>query len=291
MDIADLTLLDATEFKQVEFDYNHELQTASIILNPIGRPCFNLALLEELETSQQLLKNNNLNPEYLLLMSNTRGVFSFGGDLAHFARLIRSQDLMGLSRYMKLCIDVLMSTSYLYKLEKIAVVQGTAFGGGFEAALSCSAIIAERSARFGFPERLFNLFPGMGAYSYLIRRVSPALARRIISCTERNYTAQEMYDMGIVDLVVEDGAGREAAIEYITERKRYRNAYNAIREITDLYHKVDYDELYKVGEKWVKTALQLGERDLRKMELIGKGQDKYVNQPATRQDTQLQEIS
>lgn len=290
MDIADLTLLDATDFKQIEFDYNHAQQTAAIMLNPIGRPCFNQSLLEELEASQQLLKNNNLNPEYLLLMSNVRGVFSFGGDLEYFSRLIRSQDLMGLSRYMKLCIDVLMSTSYLYKLEKVAVVQGIAFGGGFEAALSCTTIIAERSARFGFPERLFNLFPGMGAYSYLIRRVSPAMARRIISCTERNYSAQEMYDMGIVDMVVEDGAGREAAMDYVSERKRYRNAYNAIREVTDLYHKVEYDELYKIGEKWVKTALQLGERDLRKMELIARGQDKYITQPRTR-NAQLQEIS
>lgn len=291
MDTVDLTLLDTTDFKQVEFDYDHAQQTASIILNPIGRPCFNPGLLEELEASQQLLKNNNLNPEYLLLMSNTRGVFSFGGDLRHFARLIRSQDLMGLSRYMKLCIDVLMSTSYQYKLEKIAVVQGAAFGGGFEAALSCAAIIAERSARFGFPERLFNLFPGMGAYSYLIRKVTPAMARRIVSCSERYYSAQDMYDMGIVDMVVEDGAGREAAMEYVAERKRFRNAYNAIREVTDLYHKVEYDELYKIGEKWVKTALQLGERDLRKMELIAKGQDKYITQPCAEETTPLQEIS
>ncbi|MEJ2362573.1 MAG: crotonase/enoyl-CoA hydratase family protein [Gammaproteobacteria bacterium] len=276
MDVAELKLLDTSNFKQIEFDYDHEQQTASIIFNPIGRPCFNLDLLEELEASQQLLKNNNLNPTHLLVLSNVKGVFSFGGDLRHFARLIRSQDLMGLSRYMKLCIDVLMSTSYLYKLEKIAVVQGAAFGGGFEAALSCSTIIAERSAQFGFPERLFNLFPGMGAYSYLIRRVSPAIARRIISCTERNYTAQQMYDMGIVDMVVEDGTAREAAMDYVRDRRRYQNAYNAIREVTDFYHKVDYDELYKIGEKWVKAALQLSDRDLRKMDLIGKGQDKYI---------------
>lgn len=277
MEVAELKLLNSSDFKQIDFAYDHELEVASILFNPIGRPCFNLDLLEELESSQQLLKNNNLNPTHLLVMSNIKGVFSFGGDLRLFTRLIRARDLMGLSRYMKLCIDVLMSTTYLYKLEKVAVVQGIAFGGGFEAALSCSTIIAERSAQFGFPERLFNLFPGMGAYSFLIRRVSPAIAKRIISCTERKYSAQEMYDMGIVDMVVEDGTGREAALDYVIQRKRYDNAYNAIREVTDLYHKVEFDELYRIGEKWVKTALQLGERDLRKMELIAKGQDKYAN--------------
>lgn len=276
MEVAELKLLNSSDFKQIDFAYDHELQTASIIFDPIGRPCFNMELLEELEASQQLLKNNHLNPTHLLVMSNVKGVFSFGGDLRLFSRLVRSKDQMGLSRYMKLCIDVLMSTTYLYQLEKIAVVQGIAFGGGFEAALSCSTIIAERSAQFGFPERLFNLFPGMGAYSFLIRRVSPAIAKRIISCTERKYTAQQMYDMGIVDMVVEDGTGREAAMDYVADRKRYENAYNAIREITDFYHKVDYDELYKIGEKWVKTALQVGERDLRKMEIFAKGQDSYA---------------
>lgn len=277
MEVAELKLLKSSGFKQVDFAYDHKLDTASIMFDPVGRPCFNMELLEELEASQQLLKNNNLNPSHLLVMSNTKGVFSFGGDLRLFTQLIRTHDQMGLSRYMKLCIDVLMSTSYLYKLEKVAVVEGIAFGGGFEAALSCATIIAERSAQFGFPERLFNLFPGMGAYSFLIRRVSPAMAKRIISCTERKYSAQQMYDMGIVDMVVEDGTGREAAMNYVAERKRYDNAYNAIREVTDFYHKVDYDELYKIGEKWVKTALQLGERDLRKMEIIAKSQDKYAN--------------
>ena len=277
MDVAELKILKSTEFKQIDFAYNPNLETASIIFDPRGRPCFNMALLEELEAAQQLLKNNHLSPTHLLVMSNSKGVFSFGGDLQLFTRLIRSQDLMGLSRYMRLCIDVLMSTTYLYKLEKVAVVQGIAFGGGFEAALSCSTIIAERSAQFGFPERLFNLFPGMGAYSFLIRRVSPAIAKRIISCDSRNYSAQQMYDMGIVDLIVEDGTGREAAMDYIVNRKRYDNAYNAIREVTDFYHKVEYDELYKIGEKWVKAALQLSDRDLRKMELIAKGQEKYSN--------------
>lgn len=277
MNIAERKHVQSTDYRQIEFAYDHNLQTASIIFDPEGRPCFNIALLEELEAAQQLLKSNNLEPTHLLVMSNSKGVFSFGGDLQLFTRLIRTKDLAGLSRYMKLCIDVLMSTTYLYKLEKVAVVQGIAFGGGFEAALSCSTIIAERSAQFGFPERLFNLFPGMGAYSFLIRRVSPAIAKRIISCTERKYTAQEMYDLGIVDQIVEDGTGREAAMEYVARHHRYQNAYNAIREVTDLYHKVDFDELYKVGEKWVKAALQLGDRDLRKMEMIAKGQDKYAS--------------
>ena len=50
-------------------------------------------------------------------------------------------------------------------------MQGECLGGGFEAALSSDVIVAEKSARFGFPEILFNLFPGMGAYSFLERKI------------------------------------------------------------------------------------------------------------------------
>jgi DSF synthase len=256
--------------------YDDTSKVASISFSPIGRPCFNLDLLQELDSAQQILKTTDIEPSHLLVMSSSKGVFSFGGDLGLFTRLIRTKDLQGLTRYMKLCIDVLMSTSYQQKMEKVAVVQGIAFGGGFEAALSCSTIIAEKSAVFGFPERLFNLFPGMGAYSFLIQRVSPSIAKRMITCERKKYTAEELYDLGIVDMVVEDGAGKDAAYDYIDNQHRFSNAYNAIREVTDYYHKVDYNGLYKIGENWVKAALKLSDRDLRKMEIIGKGQDKYA---------------
>src|SRR3972149_4441233 len=56
-------------------------------------------------------------------------------------------------------------------LTTISLVQGDALGGGFETALSSDVIIAEQSAAMGLPEVLFNLFPGMGAYSLLTRRI------------------------------------------------------------------------------------------------------------------------
>lgn len=272
-----LSFLDSLEYKQINFRYDSEQNIAWIALNPKGRPCFNQDLLNELDTAQQFLKNETINPSHLILTSDIKGVFSFGGDLNLFTKYIRTKDRQGLSKYMKLCIDVLMSTSYLYNLEKVAVVQGSAFGGGFEAALSCSTIIAEKSAEFGFPERLFNLFPGMGAYSYLIRRVSPNVARRIVSCERKKYSAQELYDLGIVDILVDDGTGKEAAAEYVKHRQQYSNGYNAIRAVTDYYHKVHHTELHDVGEQWVKAALHLKDRDLRFMEMVAKGQHKFAH--------------
>ena len=53
-------------------------------------------------------------------------------------------------------------------------------GGGFEAALAGNVLVAERGTRLGFPEVLFGLFPGMGAYTLLRRRVDAVTAEKII---------------------------------------------------------------------------------------------------------------
>ena len=91
----------------------------------------------------------------------------------------------------------------------ISLIQGEALGGGFESALSSNVIIAERRARMGFPEILFNLFPGMGAYSLLSRRLGMKRAEDMIF-SGRIYTAEELHEMGVVDLLVEDGTGETA---------------------------------------------------------------------------------
>src|SRR5438874_1463435 len=62
----------------------------------------------------------------------------------------------------------------------VSLIQGNCLGGAFECALSSNLMVAERSAKTGLPEVLFNLLPGMGAYSLLARRVAPHFARKII---------------------------------------------------------------------------------------------------------------
>ncbi len=131
--------------------------------------------------------------------------------------MIREGDRDGLFDYARTCIDILhaSATGYGLPITTIALVQGEALGGGFEAALSANILIAERGARFGFPETVFGLFPGMGAFSFLARRVAPALAKRII-VSGKVYTAEELYQLGIVDQVVADGEGEESVRAFYT---------------------------------------------------------------------------
>ncbi|MHB8766587.1 MAG: crotonase/enoyl-CoA hydratase family protein, partial [Deferrisomatales bacterium] len=144
-----------------------------------------------------------------------------------------------------------------------------ALGGGFEAAISFNVVLAEADARFGLPEVLFNLFPGMGAYSLLARRLGPDRAERIILSGDL-YTAAQMHEMGVVDGVVPRGEGEQAVRAFIERHRKRRNAHLALFRVRGRYRGLAYDELVDIGEIWVEAALGLEPKDLRLMRrLVG----------------------
>src|SRR3546814_13260948 len=100
----------------------------------------------------------------------------------------------------------------------IGLAQGDALGGGFEALMTFDVVVAERQARFGLPEILFGLFPGMGAYSILARRIGHAHAERMI-LGGKCYSAEEMYDMGLVHVIAEAGEGEQAVRDFIDRNR------------------------------------------------------------------------
>lgn len=259
-------------FDNVLVDIQPKEGIAHLVMSPIGRPCFSLELLRELKRAQEMADEYGC--KYLILSSNIKGVFNFGGDVTYFSQLIREKNRQALSGYMKACIDVLHHESTVDERVRIAVVQGDSFGGGFEAALCCDTIIAEDNARFFFPESMFNLFPGMGAFSYLERKTNASIAKRIIT-SEHVYSAQEVFELGIVDQVVSQGVGMPAAKKYIRSYERHRNSYDAIRQIANHEKPVTYDELFGIGKIWVDYALKLSDRDLRVMDKISSSQTRY----------------
>lgn len=255
-----------------------------LYMRPAPRPCFTPRLLQEVHAYQEQLEGTGgafvsggqyCQVRYQVLASRLPGVFNLGGDLQLFSRLIQSRDRDALYRYAKACIDVLYPNAVNYHLPitTISLVQGEALGGGFEAALSSNVLIAERSAKMGLPEVLFNLFPGMGAYSLLARRLDRARAEQMI-LSGRIYSAEELYDMGVVDVLAEDGAGEEAVYGYIRKHKRMQNTYQAIQKVRQRFNPVTYDELMDITAIWVDAALRLEPKDLRVMERLVKAQDR-----------------
>jgi DSF synthase len=246
--------------------------------SPQPRPCFNAELLRDIKSYHDILKGSNgkftrMGEEqpidYVVLASEKTGVFNLGGDLDLFKKLISEQDRAGLLQYGRACIDVLYSnyTAFDLPATTISLVQGDALGGGFEAALSGDVIVAEKSARFGFPEILFNLFPGMGAYSFLDRRIGQRGAEEIIS-SGQIYSAQQMMEKGVVDVVVDDGEGETGVAALIEKRKRSQNGFAALARTRRRVHRIDYDELIDVVKIWVDSALRLNIRDLKLMQRL-----------------------
>jgi len=254
-------------------------------LNPGTKGCFTPNLLLDIRSFQERVADwCTTNPaakdelNYLVALSAVKGVWNLGGDLGLFCELIRSRDRAGLLQYGKECIDaVYANTTHLgvTHLTTMCVVQGLALGGGAESSLSGNLVIAERQARFSFPEVSFGSFPGMGAYSLLRRRVGPAEARRIITSASE-FTAAQFYEMGIVDVLVEDGDGVVAARKHLRLHAKRRNGLQGFQLAVERADPIPYEELLDVVTIWVDTALQATNHEIRHMEKIVARQSKLL---------------
>ena len=245
---------------------------------PEPRPCFNPALLADIRAYYDYLVATGgvidcygeEHPiEYVVLASASQGVFNLGGDLDLFKQLMDTRDRQGLLRYGRACSDVLYRNyiGHNLPLTTISLVQGECLGGGFEAALSSDVLIAEKSAHFGFPEIIFNLFPGMGAYSFLERRIGQRGAEELIT-SGKIYTAEEMAAHGVVDLVAENGNGEAEVAALIRRRGRSRNGFSALTQVRRRVQRIEFSELLDVVQIWVDSALKLNSRDLKLMQRL-----------------------
>jgi DSF synthase len=122
---------------------------------------------------------------------------------------------------------------------------------------------------------LFNLFPGMGALSFLSRKIGMRAAEAMVR-SGRVYTATELYEMGIVDVLAEDGQGEKALYDWIRKNHRSLNSFQAIQRAKQRVNPLTLDELYDITEIWVDAALRLSERDLKIMERLVRAQNRKV---------------
>jgi len=286
VDFKALEGLFQRKYEQIEVRFDPEQAIAWTYMNPSGAPCFNLGLLEELRTHDAAIaasggrlfyKGDLRQIRYYVVASKIQNVFNFGGDLALFVQLVKSQDRDALMQYATLCIDNMYPRicNYNSSMTTISLVQGEALGGGFETALSSNVIVAERRARMGTPEILFNLFPGMGAYSLLGRRLGMKRAEDMI-LSGRIYTAEELHELGVVDVLVEDGTGEAAVREYVRRNERHRNGMQAIFDCRQHFQPVKYEELVGITNIWVDAAMRLEEKDLKLMSRLVRSQFRRI---------------
>ena len=92
----------------------------------------------------------------------------------------------------------------------IAAVHGVVFGGGFELALACDLIVADKMARFCFPELRLGLVPGFGGIPRLKRDLGNAIVRDLL-LTGRSINATKALDVGLVSQVAAEGEALRVA--------------------------------------------------------------------------------
>jgi DSF synthase len=252
---------------------------------PGVRPCCRFEMLEEMWAymSSITLPRQQHAPGKLrhFVLASQAQAYNLGGDLELFMRLIREGNREHLLAYARRCVEGVhhVHTGFGGDMHTVALIQGDALGGGLEMALACHTIVAEEGVGMGLPEVLFGLFPGMGAYSFLCNRVSPRQAEKMILSGDI-YSSEEMYRLGVVDVLVPRGEGQRAVQDLIRHHQRAPHAHLAMNSVRQIGKPVTLEELMGITEVWVDTALSLGDKGLRTMERIVRAQHRRAGAEA-----------
>ena len=275
--VADIERSTLFDLGQIDVRWDPELSTLWAFMTPLERPNSNLSLIRDTmawqQESRRVFEDKGGMLKFMVLGSRFPGVFNLGGDLEMFAECIQRRDRDTLLRYGIACCEIVDRIWHCNDMNilNIGLAQGDALGGGLEALMCFDVIIAERQARFGLPEVLCGLFPGMGAYSILSRRVGPVLARQMIT-DGRVYSAEEMFGMGIVTEVVEQGEGEAATAAWIKDHQAHHAGYVGINRAGRRVNPMTLEELTDIVTTWTDTALALSDRDLRMMRRLAAAQ-------------------
>ncbi len=287
-EIANLRLPYGRSDSQYEVEFDPEFGTLWGFFNPSSTPCFSLSLLNDIRANDSTLELNGgkvfhedaLHPvNYYVVGSRARGVYNLGGDLSLFQMLIKTGDREALADYRRRCIDCIFPHIQHHgspTMTTIALVQGDALGGGFETVLANDVIVAEEGTTMGLPEILFNLFPGMGAYSLLTRRLGRKAAEDMI-LSGKLYKAAELHEMGIVDVLAANGDGEKAAYDWIRKNHRRRNGIQAMFQCREHVHPITREEMDRVVDVWVDAAMRLEEKDLKMMHRLVRAQSRRAS--------------
>lgn len=266
----------AARLTQLSAFYEPERRTLWLVTHPKPRPCFTSKLMQEILHVFDAVRLDP-NVDFCVFGSALDGIFNTGGDLDLFASSIRKDQRDDLLKYAYLCVEAVYEA---YRglgrdVIGIALVEGSALGGGFEAALAHQYVFAQRDVRLGFPEIAFNLFPGMGAYSFVARKTNRNLCQQLITSGEA-HTAQWCAEQGLVDATFEPGLGVETVRAHIDGLRQKLTGVRAMFRAARRFENLQHDELLDITDDWVDAAFKLTEPELAYMERLVKAQRKRM---------------
>ncbi len=179
--------------------------------------------LPELELFAEALPKLQRDSHALIISSARKEGFCAGADLRELYR--ESQPLPADKRASRLHdylerIHRVMNALDAAPLTTIAAIEGIAFGGGFELALTCDLIIADKTARFCFPELRLGLIPGFGGIPRLKRDLGNAVVRDLL-LTGRSINSTKAQAVGLVSQVVAEGDALRIARSTAAQLKKF----------------------------------------------------------------------
>jgi len=178
-------------------------------------PCNELGSLslEEMEAFAAALESMQRNAHALIIYSELKSGFCAGADLRELYQrsqaMEKAEALKAVREFLERIHRVLNLIDAV-PLTTIAAVHGVTFGGGFELALTCDLIIADKMARFCFPELRLGLIPGFGGIPRLKRDLGNGVVRDLL-LTGRSCNATKAQQTGLVSQVVSEGEAVRAA--------------------------------------------------------------------------------
>jgi len=211
--LAKETALSATQFRGQALSW--DIKSGVIELALHRDPCNELGSisLTELEQFASELDDLEKNAHALIIHSELKCGFCAGADLRELYErsqtMEKSQALQGVRDFLER-IHCVLNRIDVAPLTTIAAVHGVTFGGGFELALVCDLIVADKMARFCFPELRLGLIPGFGGIPRLKRDLGNAVVRDLL-LTGRSFNASKAQQIGLVSQVVSEGEALRAA--------------------------------------------------------------------------------
>jgi enoyl-CoA hydratase len=191
-------------------------------------PCNEMgsASLVELEAFAAALEGMQAEAHALIIYSEMKPGFCAGADLRELYQrsqaMEKNEAAAGVRDFLERIHRVLNMID-ASPLTTIAAVHGVTFGGGFELALTCDLIIADKMARFCFPELRLGLIPGFGGIPRLKRDLGNAVVRDLL-LTGRSFNATKAQQIGLVSQVVGEGEALRAARATAIQLKKFDRA-------------------------------------------------------------------
>jgi enoyl-CoA hydratase/carnithine racemase len=227
-------------------------------------PCNELgsAALEELEQFVTALERTQAEAHALIIYSRMKPGFCAGADLRELYQRSQAMEKVEAAKGIRDFLERIHRVLNLIDaapLTTIAAVHGVTFGGGFELALACDLIIADKMARFCFPELRLGLIPGFGGIPRLKRDLGNAVVRDLL-LTGRSFNAVKAQQIGLVSQVVGEGEALRAARATAAQLKKFDHATAAAAKkfIKSIPHEELRREIDLFCELFARPAVESG---------------------------------